>query len=360
MSRVGRRGDSENAAAMDRDNNNGAKSQRQGVFVMSNSVATPPQTVPTTTRREFVTGSSVLLAGVAVAGVVSQTACSSGASGSPTSSATNAISAEDQPDTQLSVRPATTDLVAHCWLEASDLVSAGLTNAANVTLWSDRTDNDYNLQYQPTISDISGVWKHSAPTLTLSAVNNLPAVSFAAPQQQTLIWAPGGSLDQGLTGFSAVFVIQPDSSIIEDASFIFITHDAEQASRVAVVLNPYQGGVRAIVSTNGNEYNVPVLDSGATGIPFGALNDPQWGVLSIRVWYGADPIATLQVNGVSLTIPLSNAATPTTPSYMNALCSDSEMAHVTCSITEMSFYPGYLADAQLSEIETALRQKYGI
>jgi hypothetical protein len=326
---------------------------------MSNNVATPPPTARATTRREFVTGSSVLLAGVAVAGVVSQTACSSDASASPTSSATAAqVAAQDA--AQLTVRPTSTDLVPICWLEASDLVSAGLTNAANVTLWSDRTDNDYNLQFQPTIADIAGVWKHSAPTLTLNAVNNLPAVSFAAPQLQTLIWAPGGSLDQGLTGFSGVFVIQPDSSIIEDASFVFITHDAEQASRVAIVLNPYQGGVRAIISTNGNEYNVPVLDSASKGIPFGALNAPQWGVLSIRVWYGADPIATLQVNGVSLTIPLANAVIPTTPSYMNALCSDSEMAHVTCSITEMSFYPGYLADAQLSEIETALRQKYGI
>jgi hypothetical protein len=325
---------------------------------MTNNVATPSPTARATTRREFVTGSSVLLAGVAVAGVVSQTACSSDASGSPTSSATDATQIATQ--AQLPVRPTTTDLQPICWLEASDLVSAGLTNAANVTLWSDRTDNYYSLQFQPTIADISGVWKHSAPTLTLNAVNNLPAVSFAAPQQQSLIWAPGGSLDQGVTGFSGVFVIQPDSSIIEDASFVFITHNAEQASRIAIVLNPYQGGVRAIISTNGNEYNVPVLGSESKGIPFGALNAPQWGVLSIRVWYGADPIATLQVNGVSLTISIPNALPPTTPSYMNALCSDSETAHVTCSITEMSFYSGYLADAQLSAIETALRQKYGI
>jgi len=327
---------------------------------MSDNVATPSPTARATTRREFVTGSSVLLAGVAVAGVVSQTGCSSDASGSPTSSGTNATQTPTQDQSQLPVRPASTSLVPICWLEASDLVSAGLTNAASVTLWSDRTDNYYNLQFQPIIADVAGVWKHSAPTLTLNAVNNLPAVSFSAPQLQTLIWAPGGSLDQGLTGFSGVFVIQPDSSVIEDASFVFITHNAEQASRIAIVLNPYQGGVRAIISTNGNEYNVPVVDTASKGIPFGALNAPQWGVLSIRVWYGADPIATLQVNGVSLTIPLPNAVTPTTPSYMNALCSDSETAHVTCSITEMSFYPGYLADAQLSDIETSLRQKYGI
>jgi hypothetical protein len=299
-----------------------------------------------------------LFAGVAVAGVVSQTACTSDASGSPVVKSTDASLAAATPTAPS--RPTTTDLVPHCWLEASDVASTGLANAANVTLWADRTDNSYSLQYQPTIADISGVWAHSPPLLTLNAVNNLPAVSFAAPQQQTLIWVPGGSLDQDLTGFSAVFVIQPDSSEIFDASFLFITHDAEQATRVGIVLNPTQGGVRAIISTNGIEYNVPELASGPQGIPFGALNAPQWGVLSLRVWYGLDPIATLQVNGVSSSIALPNAMTPTSPSYMNALCSDSELAHVTCSITEMSFYPGYLADAQLSQIETALRQKYGI
>jgi hypothetical protein len=323
---------------------------------MSNDPVRRPQTAQTATRREFLSGSSALLAGVAVAGVVTQTACSSDASAGTAS--TQNTPAELA--TTATARPATTDLVAHCWLVASDLVTAGLANGANVTLWSDRTDNYYNLQYQPTIADISGVWKHGAPTLTVNAVNNLPAASFAAPQLQTLIWAPGGSLDQGFEGFSAVFVIQPDSSVIEDASFLFITHDAEQGSRFAIVLNPYQGGVRAIISSNGTEYNVPVLGGGSTGIPFGAVNAPQWGVLSLRVWYGLDPIATLQVNGVSSVVNLSNAVTPTTPSYMDALCSDSEEAHVTCSIAEMSFYPGYLADAQLASIETALRQKYGI
>jgi hypothetical protein len=260
----------------------------------------------------------------------------------------------------LPVRPTTTDLQPHCWLVASDLVSAGLANAANVTLWADRTGNYYDLQYQPVIADVAGVWKHSAPVLSLDGVNNLPTVSFAAPQSQTLIWAPGGALDQNLTGFSAVFVIQPDTSAIEDASYLFITHDAEQAIRVALILNPAQGGVRAVISTNGNEYNLPALGSGPKGVPFGALNAPVWGVLSLRVWYGLDPIATLQVNGASSSIALPNAATPTTPSYMDALCSDSEAGHVTCNIAEMSFYPGYLADAQLSQIESDLQQKYGI
>jgi hypothetical protein len=324
---------------------------------MSNDPVRPPQTTPTTTRREFLSGSSALLAGVAVAGVVSQTACTSSV---PVSSDPNSLSVNQDLAAPLPTRPTTTDLQPHCWLEASDVVSTGLANAANVTQWVDRTGNGYDLQYQPTIADIAGVWKHSPPILTLNGVNNLPTVSFAAPQNETLIWAPGGSLDQGLVGFSAVFVIQPDSSAIEDASFLFITHNAEQASRVAIVLNATQGGVRAIISTNGNEYHVPELDSGATGIPFGALSAPQWGILSLRVWYGLDPIATLQVNGVSSKIALPDAVTPTSPSYMNALCSDSEMAHATCSIAEMSFYPGYLADAQLSQIETALRQKYGI
>lgn len=325
---------------------------------MSNSPVRPPQTSQTATRREFLTGSSALFAGVAVAGVALQTGCSSDASASPTSAPTN--SDETPASNTSTARPTTTDYQPHCWLEASDVASTGLANAANVTQWADRTGNYYNLQYQPTIADIAGTWQHGAAFLTLNAVNNLPAVSFAAPQQQTLIWAPGGSLDQDLTGFSAVFVVQPDTSEIYGASFLFITHNAEQESRVAIVFNPTQGGVRAIISTNGVEYNVPALGSGPQGIPFGALNAPQWGVLSLRVWYGEDPIATLQVNGVNSSIALPGAVTPTTPSYMNALCSDSESDHLTCNIAEMSFYPGYLADAQLAEIETALRQKYGI
>jgi hypothetical protein len=324
---------------------------------MNNDPVRRPQTTPTTTRRQFVSGSSALLAGVAVAGVVSQTACTSSV---PVSSAPKSLDAsQGVAAAPLATRPTTTDLQPHCWLEASDLVSTGLANAANVTQWADRTGNGYDLQYQPTIADIVGVWKHSPPTLTLNGVNNLPTASFAAPQKETLIWAPGGSLDQGLTGFSAVFVCQPDTSAIGDGSYLFITHSAEQNARLAIILNPAQGGVRAIISTNGNEYHVPELDSGPKGVPFGAPNAPVWGVLSLRVWYGLDPIATLQVNGVSSKIALPDAVTPTSPSYMNALCSDSEVGHVTCNIAEMSFYPGYLADAQLSQIETALQQKYG-
>jgi hypothetical protein len=327
---------------------------------MSNDPIRPPQTAQTATRREFLSGSSALLAGVAVAGVVSQTACSSDASANPASTLNNAADQNPAAPTTLTARPTTTDLQPHCWLEASDVANAGVANAANVTLWTDRAGNYYNLQYQPSIADIAGVWQHAPAFMTLNAVNNLPAVSFAAPQQQTLIWAPGGSLDQNLEGFSAVFVIQPDTSQIFGASFLFITHNAEQDSRVAILFNPTQGGVRAIISTNGTEYNVPALGSTPAAIPFGALNAPQWGVLSLRVWYGLDPIATLQVNGVSSGVSLPNAVIPTTPSYMNALCSDSEADHLTCNIAEMSFYPGYLADAQLAEIETALRQKYGI
>lgn len=346
------------------DNNNCQPLMPKESLLMSKNPMRPLQTPPATTRREFLSGSSVLLAGVVVAGATAQTACSGSASASPTATGASpaaAVNSASSPATQpLPVRPTTTNFVPHCWLEASDLVVSGLANDAAVTLWTDRSGNSYNLQYQPTIADFAGVWPHSAPTLTVNAVNNLPAISFAAPQKQTLIWAPGGSLEQNLNGFSAVFVIQPDSSVIADASFLFITHNAQQASRVAIVLNPSQGGVRAIVSSNGTEYNVPELGSASQGIPFGALNAPQWGVLSLRVWYGADPIATLQVNGVVSSITLTNAVTPTTPSYMNALCSDSETDHLTCSIPEMSFYPGYLSDAQLSQIETALRQKYGI
>jgi hypothetical protein len=328
---------------------------------MSNDPVRPPQAMPTSTRREFLSSSSALFAGAAVAGVISQAGCSSDASANPAStSASSPANANQDPTTTQTARPTTTNLQPHCWLEASDVANTGLANAANVTQWADRAGNYYNLQYQPTISDIAGIWQHGSAFLTLNAVNNLPVVSFAAPQQQTLIWAPGGSLDQNLTGFSAVFVIQPDTSEIFDASFLFITHNADQQSRLAIVFNPTQGGVRAIISTNGSEYNVPALGSGPQGIPFGALKAPQWGVLSLRVWYDLDPIATLQVNGVSSSVTLPGAVTPTTPSYMNALCSDSESNHLTCNIAEMSFYPGYLADAQLAQIESALRQKYGI
>jgi hypothetical protein len=321
---------------------------------MSKNLERPDLTPPTTTRREFLSGSSILLAGVAAAGAISQTACTDAADAAANPNVAQAPAAADAIS-----RPTTTDLQQSCWLVASDLVTAGLTDGASVTQWADRTTNSYNLQYQPVIPDISGVWHHSPPVLVVNAVNNLPAVKFSAPQQQTLIWTPGGSLDQLLTGFSAVFTCQLDSSAIEDASFLFLTHDAAQSSRIAIILNAAQGGVRAIISTNGIEYNVPELGGSEKGVPFGALNAPVWAVLSLRVWYGLDPIVTLQVNGASSSLSLPGAITPTTPSYMDALCSDSEIAYVTGSIAEMSFYPGYLADAQLAQIESDLQQKYG-
>jgi hypothetical protein len=310
----------------------------------------------TTTRREFINGSSALFAGVTVAGVVSQSGCSSGAAAQSVSSASL-----NSPATQsLAVQPTSTNYQPRCWLDAADLVTAGLADGANVLQWADRTDNSYSLQFQPTIADIKGVWTHTPPTLKLNAVNGLPAVSFSAPHSQTLIWTPGGSLDQSLDGFSAVFVIRPDTSIIYDAAFLFITHTPDQASRLAIVFNPTQGGVRAIVETNGVEYNVPVLTAQTQGIAFGAANAPEWGILSLRVWYGQNPNATLQVNSVSLNITLPGALTPTSPSYIDVLCSDSEINHLTCQIAEMSFYPGYVADAQLSTIMTALQQKYAL
>jgi hypothetical protein len=320
---------------------------------MSGSV--PPR-ASTTTRRQFINGSSAMVASALVVGTVSQSACSGGAaSGEPAAAAASNTSPGD-----FTAQPAVTTYVPRCWLEASDLVASGLADGASVSLWADRTDNSYNLQFQPTIPDIKGVWTHTPPTLKLNAINGLPAVSFSAPHNQSLIWTPGGSLDQELTGFSAVFVMRPDTSIIYDAAFLFITHTADQDTRIGIIFNPTQGGVRAIVETNGVEYNLPDLDAQPQGIAFGALNAPEWGILSLRVWYGLNPNATLQVNSVSTNIELPGAVTPTTPSYMDVLCSTSEINHLTCEIAEMSFYPGYLADAQLSTIMTGLQQKYAL
>lgn len=315
----------------------------------------PPPTAPTT-RREFLSGSSALLAGSAIAGLVSQSACSNDASSQPAANA-QAPSANGTED--LVSQPTSTDFQPRCWLVASDLVTAGLANAAPVTQWNDRTDNSYDVQFQETVADIKGVWAHTPPTLVVNAVNSLPAVSFAASQGQTMIWTPGGSLDQGLTGFSAVFVIRPDTSVIYDASYLFITHTAEQDTRVGIVFNPTQGGVRAIINTAGTEYNLPPTAS-SPGIAFGALNAPVWGVLSLRVWYGLSPNATLQVNGVSSSITFPSASTPSTPSYIVVLASTSEINHLTCQIAEMSFYSGYLSDAQLAGIESGLQTKYAI
>jgi hypothetical protein len=314
-----------------------------------------PQTA-TTTRREFIRGSSTVLAGVAAAGVISQSACSGGSTDQPAAASV----APPPASSNLVPQPTVTDYHPRCSLMASDLVSGGLANGANVLQWMDQTDSAYNLLYVPTIADINGVWTHSPPTLVVDAVNNLPAVSFAASQEQTMIWTPGGSLDQGLDGFSAVFVIRPDTSVIYDAAYLFITHTADQATRLGIVFNPTQGGVRAIIETAGVEYNLPTLGSASQAIPFGALHAPVWGILSLRVWYGLNPNATLQVNGVSSSISFPNAVTPTTPSYMDVLCSTSETNHLTCQIAEMAFYPGFLADAQLSQIESALQTKYAI
>jgi hypothetical protein len=303
-----------------------------------------------TTRREFISGSSALLAGVTVAGVISQSGCSSDATVQPVSLSNSALVAQ----------PTVTNYQPRCWLEASDLVSGGLADGAQVLQWADRTDNDYDLQFQAKIADINGVWAHSPPLLKLNAVNGLPAVSFAASQSQTMIWTPGGALDQGLTGFSAVFVIRPDTSVIADAAFLFITHTPSQTARIAIVMNPTQGGVRAIIETPGAYYDLPAVDPVPASVPFGALNAPEWGILSFRVWYGLNPNATLKVNSVSSNLAIPGAVTPTTPSYMDVLCSTSEVNHLTCEIAEMSFYPGYLSDSQLSAIETALQQKYAL
>ena len=310
-----------------------------------------------TTRRAFLSGSSALLAGTAIAGMVSQSGCSNDASAQAANSQTPspANGTED-----LVEQPTTTDYSQRCWLVAADLATAGLADGAPVTQWADRTSSAYDVQFQASIPDINGVWAHTPPTLVLNAINNLPAVSFAASQSQSMIWTPGGSLDQGLTGFSAVFVIRPDTSEIYDASYLFITHTAVQSTRFGIVFNPTQGGVRAIINTAGTEYNLPTGSQTSSGVPFGALNAPIWGILSLRVWYGLNPNATLQVNGVSSSITFPTASTPTTPSYIVALASTSEINHLTCQIAEMSFYPGYLSDAQLSQIESGLQTKYAI
>jgi hypothetical protein len=324
--------------------------------VSINRIDLPP-TAPTT-RREFLSGSSALLAGTAIAGLVSQSACSNDSTAQPAASAETPSAANGTQDSV--AQPTTTNYEPRCWLVASDLATAGLTNGAQVTQWADRTDSAYDVQFQASVPDINGVWPHTPPTLVLNAVNDLPAVSFAASQSQSMIWAPGGSLDQGLTGFSAVFVIRPDTSVIYDASYLFITHTAEQATRLGIVFNPTQGGVRAIINTAGIEYNLPTGAATSGGVPFGALHAPVWGVLSLRVWYGLNPNATLQVNGVSSSISFPSATTPNTPSYIVVLASTSEINHLTCQIAEMSFYPGYLSDAQLASIESGLQTKYAI
>ena len=283
----------------------GKKSSIGGLPLSINRSATSP-----TTRRQFIRGSSAVLAGVAGAGIISQSACSGGAAQAAAVSQSPPSAA---PPPTAVAQPTVTNYLPRCLLDASDLVTGGLVNGASVLHWADRTDSAYDLLFLPAIPDIAGVWKHSPPTLIAAAVNNLPAVSFAASQSQTMIWTPGGSLDQGLDGFSAIFVIRPDTSLIYDAAYLFITHTADQATRVGIVFNPTQGGVRAIIETAGVEYNLPTPGSASQGIPFGALNAPVWGILSLRVWYGLNPNATLQVNASQFEHHLSQRGDPHHP-----------------------------------------------
>jgi len=315
----------------------------------------PSQGEPVT-RRSFLGSSSALFTGVAIAGALSQQACSGSADAHTPLSASQTPPPAGSTDTSGAV-----DLQMRCWLEASDLVTNGLANGAAVTQWSDRTDSGYSLQYQPTIPDINGVWSHNAPVLALNAVNGLPAVAFDATQNHSLIFAPGGSLDQGVEGFTAIFVCCPDTTLLFDASYLFITHTADQSSRLAIILDPNQKGVRAVIRTGGSAFNLPALGGTSETIAFGAYSAPLWAVLVLRVQYsGSSPTATLQVNGTSVSIRLAGATVPTTPSYMNALCSTSEINHLTCQIAEAQFYPGYMSDSQLAQIMGGLQQKYAL
>lgn len=261
-----------------------------------------------------------------------------------------------------------------CWLVASDLQAGGLAGGAPVTSWLDRTANHYNLQQQSVIPDINGVWDHSPPTLTINAVGGLPAVSLNAANSETLMWVPGGALDQGVSGFTAVFVCRPNASALSSSGFLFLTHDAVQASRLAIIFDPpgtsgsglasHQFGVRFIVRTQ-NEYAgwAGGEDGGGTNLLFSSTSGSAiWGVLIFRVDYTGTNQPNIAVNGGT---PLSAPAltypspyTTVTPSYMDVIGSDSEAGYLTCDIAEAAFYASYLSNIAASGLVAGLRQKY--
>ncbi len=265
------------------------------------------------------------------------------------------------PATASATEPVPQNVYPRCWLVASDLAAGGLGSGAQVVSWLDRTANHYNVQHQPVIPDKNGVWIHAPPTLTLDAVNGLAAVSFNAAQKQSLFWVPGGSLDQGVSGFTAVFVCRPNTVGTGQEGYLFLTHNSDQTSRLAIIVNPNQGGVRAIIRPHpespcegGVRTDVPIPP--APPVPF----SPVWGVLLLRVDYSTAGAAYLNVNGGSVETAPVQKFTPTTPSYMDVLCSTSNCNHLTCDIAEAAFYASCLSDAHSTALVNGLRQKYSI
>jgi hypothetical protein len=196
---------------------------------------------------------------------------------------------------------------------------------------------------------------------------NLP-ISFAG-----VVGNAPRALDQGVSGFTAAFVCQPNTTGQSSDGFLFLTHNAQQASRLAIIANPAQGGVRFIVNTQ-YEYPPEAPMCAATGaeydppggsIPFsGSGGSAIWGVLIFRVDYTGTQAygAYIAVNGgTPYTIPIAAYPSPhttATPSYMDVLCSTSEGNYLTCNIAEAAFYASYLSDSAIGGLVSGLRQKY--
>lgn len=256
------------------------------------------------------------------------------------------------------------------WLHAGDLLARHGDGQA-VVLWPDRSGKGYDAVFEPRIPQANGMGYHNPPTLKLDAVGGRPAVSFNADNRESLVlnWA-GHALNQGGSGFTAVFLVRPTLKYGPPPApgvawtkyrYLFLTHVSNYNSRMSVQIVEDTGEVKLFSRPVPEQRRVTQNSSFADGEQH-ALSGDAWHRLMVTLDYKAK-VARIFMDGKVLerALPAESAnAFEGIPSPVTGIGSTTLGDWLTCQIAEMSCYQRALTVEELHALDDYLCTHYGL
>ncbi len=255
------------------------------------------------------------------------------------------------------------------WLIAGDL-SPGHKDGQVITLWPDRSGNDYDAVFErrvPQVGMNTGI--HNPPTYKPGALAGQPVVSFDANNRQSLILNRAGhALGQQTSGFTAVFLVNPTLVYgpppAPDAPwttnrYLFLTHVSNYNTRVSVQIIEGTGEVqlysRAVTAQEDGIDNSSFIENDRH-----ALTGGTWHRLMVTVDYEAK-VARIVIDGKVLpyALPSDTAnAFEDIPSPITGIASTTLGDWLTCQLAEIICYQRALTVDELQALDSYLGEKY--
>ncbi len=256
------------------------------------------------------------------------------------------------------------------WLSAGDLAQDH-DDGQSVKRWPDRSGKAYDAIFENRIPQAGlRVGVHGPPTFKTKALADHPAVSFHATRRQTLILNRAGhALGQGISGFSAVFVVRADLAYgpapAPDVDwgknrYLFISHVSNYDTRVSVQVVEGTGELR--LSSRPRPKEKIDHNRSLANVQQMAIKGESWHRLMVTVDYGKKETRII-LDGKILAGTLPSTSLDLfedVPSPITGIGSNTLDAWLTCQIAEIICYQKALGIDEVRSLDAYLCKKYSL